>query len=121
VSSITARKKAGLVAVADGKENVDVFVKVVERGVTVPKVVIGLSGGMGSPGSRPGPASQPVRTAQLRVRFQIAGDNDPQAVANKNRVNENESGWKSAAEDVVKQLEKWITDHRTAILEARQR
>ena len=114
------KKKAGMVAVTSVSD-ADVFVVVDGRGVTVPKVVIGLSGGMGAPGGRPGPAAQPVRNAQLRVMFQIAGDTGSIPIANKNRVNENESGWKSAAEDVVKQLEKWIKEHREAIIEARRR
>ena len=115
-----AGKKKAMVAVSS-LSDADVFVEVEGRGVTVPKVVIGLSGGMGSPGGRPGPVPQPVRIAQLRVTFQIAGDTDSSPIANKNRVNENESGWKSAAEDVVKQLEKWINERREAILEARRR
>ena len=117
---IAEKKKAGMVAVTSVTD-ADVFVVVEGRGVIVPKVVIGLSGGMGSPGGRPGPAAQPVRNAQLRVMFQIAGDTGSIPIANKNRVNENESGWKSAAEDVVKQLEKWIKEHREAILAARSR
>jgi hypothetical protein len=121
LAAIADKKKAGLVAVTEASDNADVVVEVEERGVTVPKVVIGLSGGMGSPGGRPGPGAQQIRVAQLRVTFQIAGEHEPTAVTNKNRVNENESGWKSAAEDVVKQLEKWITEHRAAILEARGR
>jgi hypothetical protein len=118
--AITGKKKAGLVVVSSVSD-ADVFVEVEGRGVTVPKVVIGLSGGMGSSGGRPGPAPQPVRIAQLKVTFQIADDSDSIPVANKNRVNENESGWKSAAEDIVKQLEKWIKENREAILEARRR
>ena len=120
LSVAVAEKKKAMVVVSSVSD-ADVFVNVKERGFTVPKVVIGLSGGMGSPSGRPGPASQPVRIAQLRVTLQIAGDTNPTAIANKNRVNENESGWKSAANDVVKQLEKWIDDHREAIIEARRR
>lgn len=117
--AIAGKKK--VMAAVSSVSDADVFVEVEGRGVTVPKVVIGLSGGMGSSGGRPGPAPQPVRIAQVRVTFQIAGGSDPIAIANKNRVNETESGWKSAAEDVVKQLEKWIAEHREAILEARRR
>jgi hypothetical protein len=123
LAAIADKKKAGIVAVddTDAFDNADVVVVVEARSFTVPKVVIGLSGGMGSPNGRPGPATQPVRIARLNVTFQIARGSDPTAIANKNRVNENESGWKSAAEDVVKQLEKWIADHREAIIEARRR
>jgi hypothetical protein len=113
--------KKKVMAAVSSASDADVLIEVEGRGVIVPKVVIGLSGGMGATGGRPGPASQPVRVAQLRTTFQIAGGSDPIAVANKNRVNENESGWQSAAEDVVKQLEKWIAEHREAILEARRR
>ncbi len=121
LSAIAGKKKAGLVTVADASDSVDVVVEVEQRGFTVPKVVIGLSGGMGSSNGRPGPGAQPVRIAQLGVTFQIAGQNASTAVTNKNRVNENESGWKSAAEDVVKQLEKWIAERQAAIIEARRR
>ena len=120
-AAITARKKAGIVAAAGADDNVDVIVEVEGRGITVPKVVIGLSGGMGSPNGRPGPATSPVRVVKLDVTIAIAREGDPSEITNKNRANESESGWKSAAEDVAKQVEKWIADHRAAILEARRR
>jgi hypothetical protein len=116
VAAIAGKKKPGMVLVANPDDRVDVVVNVEGRGVTVPKVVIGLSGGMGS--GRPTPAP-PVRAAQLHVTFTIANGSDPVAIMNKNRANETESGWKSAADDVAKQLEKWIAEHRAAILKAR--
>ena len=119
VASIVDKKKSGLV-VAD-EDTADVIVNVETRGVTIPKVVIGLSGGMGSPNGRPGPATQQVRVVKLGVTVAIARDGDPSEITNKNRPNETESGWKSAADDVVKQVEKWIADHREAIIEARRR
>ena len=120
LASIAGKKKAGIV-VADAEDGADVVVEVEQRGVTIPKVVIGLSGGMGSPSGRPSPATQQVRVVKLGVTVAIARDGDPSEITNKNRPNETESGWKSAADDVAKQIEKWIADHREAIIEARRR
>ena len=120
LSAIAGKKKAGLI-VADTEDAADVVVEVEQRGITVPKVVIGLSGGMGSPHGRPGPATQQVRIVKLGVTIAIAREGDPSELTNKNRPNETASGWKSAADDVAKQVEKWIADHREAIIEARRR
>ena len=119
-TAIAGKKKAGLI-VADDEDAADVVVEVEQRGITVPKVVIGLSGGMGSPSGRPGPATQQVRVVKLGVTVALARDSDPTTITNKNKPNETESGWKSAADDVLKQVEKWIADHREAIIEARRR
>lgn len=118
-AAITSRKKSGLVVMTSADDSVDVVIEVEGRGVTVPKVVIGLSGGMGSSGGRAPQVTQPVRIVQLRVTVGMARDGDPSEITNKNRANETESGWKSAADDVAKQVEKWIADHRAAILKAR--
>lgn len=120
LAAIAGKKKAGLV-VADDEDAADVVIEVEQRGITVPKVVIGLSGGMGSPSGRPGPATQQVRVVKLGVTIAIARDGDPAELTNKNKPNETQSGWKSAADDVAKQAEKWIVDHREAIIEARRR
>lgn len=120
LAAIAGKKKSGLI-VADDEDAADVVVEVEQRGITVPKVVVGLSGGMGSPNGRPGPATQQVRVVKLGVTVAIARDGDPTEFSNKNRPNETESGWKSAADDVAKQVEKWIADHREAIIEARRR
>lgn len=120
LSAIAGKKKAGLVP-ADNEDAADVVVEVETRGVTVPKVVIGLSGGMGNPSGRPGPATSQVRVVKLGVTLAIARESDSVEITNKNRPNETESGWKSAADDVAKQVEKWIADHREAIIEARRR
>jgi hypothetical protein len=120
LAAVAGKKKAGLV-VADAEEAADVVVEVESRGVTVPKVVIGLSGGMGSPSGRPGAPTGPVRVARLDVTIAIARHGDPSEITNKNRPNETASGWKSAADDVAKQIEKWIADRREAIIEARRR
>src|SRR5688572_9853651 len=45
LSAIAGKKKAGLV-VADNEDAADVIVEVEDRGINIPKVVIGLSGGM---------------------------------------------------------------------------
>lgn len=119
-TAITNRKKARLVVVADADDAADVVVEVEDRGVTVPKVVIGLSGGMGSSAGRMPQVSQPVRHAQLRVTIGMARNGDPTEITNKNRANETESGWKSAAEDVAKQVEQWIAERRAAILASRR-
>jgi hypothetical protein len=55
------------------------------------------------------------------VTIAIARHGDPSEITNKNRPNETASGWKSAADDVAKQIEKWIADRREAIIEARRR
>jgi hypothetical protein len=39
--------------------------------------------------------------------------------ANKNSPLESNGGWKSAADDVAKQIDKWIVDHQAQILAAR--
>src|SRR5688572_16455013 len=44
-----AGKKKAAIAVVTVEADADVIVEVEQRSVTVPKVVIGLSGGMGSP------------------------------------------------------------------------
>lgn len=114
------RKKAGWV-VAGSEADADIVVEVTGRGVTVPKVVIGLSGGMGASGGRPGPPATPVRVAKLDVIVALVHGSASAEFSNKNRPNETESGWKSAAGDIAKQLEKWISDNRAAIIEARRR
>jgi hypothetical protein len=120
-AALTGRKKSGLVIVASPDDPVDIVIEVEGRGVTVPKVVIGLSGGMGPQAGRPGPAPTQVKAVQLRATIAIGRDSDPSALVNKNRANDSESGWKSAADDIAKQIEKWIAERKTAILEARRR
>lgn len=121
VAAIRANKKSGILIVSDPADPIDIVVEVQGRGITVPKVVIGLGGGTGSPMGRTPQAAQPVRVVQLRVTVTMALDGNPVEIKNKNRPNESESGWKSAAEDVAKQVDTWIVEHRAAILEARRR
>ncbi|MEO6223390.1 MAG: hypothetical protein ABIP90_09075 [Vicinamibacterales bacterium] len=118
--AVTGKNKAGVVLVSS-ESDADVIVNVESRSTTVPKVVIGLSGGMSSPNGRPGPAPTPVKVVKLDATIGIARERDTTRLANKNRPKENESGWKSAADDVANQVNKWIADHRAAILQARRR
>jgi hypothetical protein len=119
-AAISEKKKANISSTTNADE-ADVILEVDGRSVTVPKIVIGLSPGMGSPNSRPGGAGGPVKSVKLTVTVTIARDADPIELHNKNRANETESGWKSAADDVVKQVEKWIGERRAAIIAARGR
>ena len=121
LKAVFGERKKAAIAVVVTEDDADVIVEVEQRSVTVPKVVIGLSGGMGSPGSRPGAPTAPVRVVKLQVTVAMAKDADPVELANKNRANENENGWKSAAEDVAKQVEMWIGERRAAIIAARGR
>jgi hypothetical protein len=120
-AALSSKKKSGLTMVADADSPTDVVIAIEERAVTVPRVVIGLSGGMGAQAGRPGPAPQQVKVIQLRATIGITREADTSEITNKNRANDSESGWKSAAEDLAKQVEKWIAEHRSSILEARRR
>jgi len=98
--AIAGRKK--VLALSDDKEHADVTVEVVERTTSVPKVRIGLAPpNSGEPGG-----SGPSRTVRLHVRAR-RGD-DTIDVTNKNAPFENDRGWVAAADDVAKQIEKWI-------------
>ena len=121
VAAIRANKKSGLLIATQSDEPVDIVIEVQDRGLTVPKVVMGLSGGTGSPMGRTLPEARPVRVVQLRVTVTMTREGVPVEIKNKNRASETESGWKSAAEDVAKQVDKWIAEHRAAIIEARRR
>jgi lauroyl/myristoyl acyltransferase len=105
-AALAAKKKT--MAVADTVEQADLFIEVVSRGLVVPKVVIGLGP---RPGDPPG-ARGVVRTAVLQV--QVRQDRDGKGVdfRNKNKPNDNPRGWKSAADDLADQIEKWIRERR---------
>jgi len=57
--------------VVTSEDTADVVVEMVDRGVHVPKVVIGL-GGMGNQPGRPAPLPPPRRLARLRVKTTLA-------------------------------------------------
>ena len=56
----------------------------------------------------------PVRTAVLRVRLTFGEDSV--VFTNKNKPAESARGWKSAADDIASQIEKWIADRRARIV-----
>jgi hypothetical protein len=117
---IAKQKKGKVMVIVATEDAADVVVEVRDRGLHVPKFVIGLGGGMGGPPGRPAPLAPPTKYAQLRVEATLTHGGDPVAITNTNRAIDAESGWKSAAEDIAKQLEKWVAAHRAAILAARK-
>ena len=84
----------------------EIVIEVLDRGVTVPRVVFGIGG---RPGQPPGGTS-PARYAVLRVELTF-GD-EALELKNKNKAFDHPGGWKSAAEDIAKQVEKWIAERR---------
>lgn len=118
-ASLAGQKKGKSLAVVDAASKADVVVDVIQRSVNVPKVVFGLgpsrSGGSSSPSMNP-----PTRHAVLHVTLHMAAGSDRVEFKNKNRVIESEQGWKSAAGDIGKQIEKWIDDRRSEIIKARE-
>lgn len=118
-ASLAGQKKGASLVVVDAQSRADIVVDVIQRSITVPKVVFGLgpsrSGGASSPSMNP-----PTRHAVLHVTLHMAAGSDRVEFKNKNRVIESEQGWKSAAGDIAKQIEKWIADRRSEIIKARQ-
>jgi hypothetical protein len=117
-ASLAGQKKGASVAVVDDESRADVIVDVIQRSVTVPKVVFGLgpsrSGGASSPSMNP-----QTKHAILHVTLHMAAGSDRVEFKNKNRAIESERGWKTAADDIAKQLEKWIADRRAEIIKVR--
>jgi hypothetical protein len=109
-TALAARKK--LIVVIDDEDRADVSIEIMGRAIEVPRVVIGLAG---RPGDPPSPGL--VRLGTLNVSL----ESGPVTLrlSNKNRTNDNPGGWKSAAENVADQTEKWIREHREAILKRR--
>ena len=97
----------------------DIELEVVDRSLLVPKVVVGLGAGgrQGDPTTIPG-MSTPVRQAVLRVAMK--GGGEPLVFTNKNKPAESTQGWKSAAEDIGNQAEKWISARRDEIIRKRR-
>lgn len=111
LSQALASKKK-IFVIADSEDSADVEIEVVGRGVTIPKVVIGI-------GPRPGPSSiatGPVKAAELRIRVSLkspaVGYDSAGNLKNKNKAADNPRGWKSAADDLADQIEKWIFERR---------
>jgi hypothetical protein len=108
-AALNAQKKGKAFVVVPEAEAADIEVIVMGRSVTVPKVVFGV-GAMPQPG-RPSSLPPPTRRVALTVVVAPAGE-DPVEVTSKNLANESPSGWKSVAEDVAKQIDKWAADRR---------
>jgi hypothetical protein len=114
-AALASKKK--LFTIVDDEDKADVVLEVQERTVTVPKIVIGIGP---RPGQPTNPAStMPAREARLHVGGSLVHGDESIDMRNKNRANDHPGGWKSAAEDITKQVEKWVSDRRAKILAAR--
>jgi hypothetical protein len=117
-AAIAGQKKGTVLAIVDAESKADVVVDVIQRSIDIPKVVFGLgpsrSGGASSPSMNP-----QTRHAVLHVTLHMASGSDRVEFKNKNRSIESERGWKSAADDIAKQIEKWTADRRAEIIKAR--
>jgi hypothetical protein len=102
--ALAGRKK--YVVLVEDRREAQIVLDIVDRGVTVPRVVFGMGA---RPGQPPG-GSAPARTAVQRV--ELAFDGDELVLRNKNTAFDNPRGWKSAADDIAKQVQKWIEDRR---------
>jgi hypothetical protein len=113
LSEALAKQKKLLVLV--GKEELaDLTVEVKERSADLPKVVVGIGARPGQPPASPG---APARTVHLRVGLDWKhGDAE---LMNKNKPLESQRGWVSAAENLAKQIEQWITEHRQRLIDTR--
>jgi len=104
--------KKKTVAIVSEKERADVVVEVADRAVTIPKVAFGVAPAAGPPGAGP---ARPARAVHLRVKVTY-GEKNGLPFTNKNAPIESSGGWKSAADDIAKQLDKWIAAHREELL-----
>jgi hypothetical protein len=109
--------KKKTLAVVDAADKADLVLEILDRSVTVPKVVMGLQPRPGDPSSIPG-MNAPVRVVTLRAKA-LLGDFTP-VFSNKNKPAESPRGWQSAAEDIGGQIEKWIGERREEILKRRK-
>ena len=107
--ALASHKK--LFVVVDDEDKSEMQVEVMGRGLTVPKVVFGI-------GTRPGESgigNAPTKNAELRIRVTVTSSDLRADLKNKNKANDNPRGWKSAADDLANQLDKWVLEHRTEI------
>lgn len=96
-----ASKKKVFTAAKD-EDDAELLVEVIGRAFTVPKVIFGV-------GPRPGQStitSGPTKAAELRVRLRTR-PGEIVDFKNKNKAADNPRGWKSAAEDIADQIERW--------------
>ena len=103
-----ADKKKHLVVV-DQEDRADFVVDVKERTTTTPKILFTPM----EPGVAGPVASGPSRAVHLRVTI-VRGASDPEIFTNKGTAIESRGGWKLAADDIAKQIDKWIVDHPKA-------
>ncbi len=108
-AGLAAKKKS--VVIVDDEDRADVVLEVIERTRTVPRVVFGLAARPGQPSSGVPP---PVRVVHLRVT--LTHRDESVKLANKNAPLESAGGWKAAADDIVKQCERWIADNHARLL-----
>lgn len=109
--------KKRLFTIVNDEDKADVVLKVEGRALTTPKILIGIGS---APGQTTNPATTlPSRQAQLHVRASLVHADEFIQIRNKNRANDNPGGWKSAAEDIARQVEKWVGPRREKILAGR--
>lgn len=118
-TALSGQKKGTVLTVVDAESKADVVVDVIQRSVTVPKVVFGLGPSRSGGGSSPSMNPQ-TRHALLHVTLHMAAGSDRVEFKNRNRAIESEQGWTSAAADIAKQLEKWIAARRVEIIQSRR-
>jgi hypothetical protein len=100
-----ADKKKHLVVV-DQEDRADFVVTVIERTTTIPKILFTpMQPGVAGPVS-----SGPSRAVHLRVTI-VRGSSDPTEFTNKGTAIESRGGWGFAADDIAKQIDKWLVDH----------
>jgi hypothetical protein len=95
--------------VAEQEDRADFVVKVVERTTTIPKILFTPM----QPGVAGPIASGPSHAVHLRVTI-VQGSSDPVEFTNKGSAIESRGGWRSAADDIAKQIDKWIVEHAKA-------
>jgi hypothetical protein len=110
-TALSGKKK--LIVVVDDEDKADVSIEIEGRSIEVPRIVIGLAGRPGDP-----PSSGLVRLGTLSASLESGPVT--LGLTNKNRTNDNPGGWKSAAENIADQTEKWVREHRESILKRRQ-
>jgi hypothetical protein len=110
-TALASKKK--LIVIVEDEDTADVSLEILGRSIDVPRVVIGLAG---RPGEPPSPGL--VRLGTLNVS--LGSGPVTLTLSNKNRTNDNPGGWKSAAENIADQTEKWVREHRESILKRRQ-
>jgi hypothetical protein len=92
--------------VVDQEARADFVVQVLERSTTIPKVLFTPM----QPGVAGPVMTGPSRAVHLRVTL-VQGASDPTEFTNKGTAIESRGGWNSAADDIAKQIDKWIVDH----------